>query len=113
MENIIIIVIAVLVLGVSVYLSVKHFKGEGGCCGGVTYKPKKKKLKNVLYKKEFKVDGMHCEHCRARVEEAVNDISGICGKVDLGKGTLTVSYSKDVDDSIIVSRLERAGYKAK
>ena len=25
--------------------------------------------------KTFRVEGMHCEHCKARVEEAVNDIT--------------------------------------
>ncbi|MFR4756954.1 MAG: heavy-metal-associated domain-containing protein [Evtepia gabavorous] len=36
--------------------------------------------------KTFQVEGMHCEHCKVRVEEAVNDIKGAAGKVDLKKG---------------------------
>ena len=54
---------------------------------------------------------MHCQHCKNRVEEVVNDIKGIAGKVDLKKGELTVSYAEDVADEIIKARIERAGYE--
>ena len=52
---------------------------------------------------------MHCKHCR-RVEEAINDINGVAGKVDLRKGELTVFYAVDVDDETVKARIERAGY---
>lgn len=61
-------------------------------------------------KKNFKVDGMHCDHCKNRVEEVVNDIQGVAGKVDLKKGELTVSYAEDVTDDIIKAKITRAGY---
>ena len=108
-DYIIISIIAVIIV-IAVISSVKHFKGEGGCCGGGSYKPKKKKLKDVKYQKTFKVGGMHCEHCKRRVEEVVNDIVGVAGKVDLKKGELTVSYAEDIDDEIIKAKIERAGY---
>lgn len=109
MENYIIIgVIAVIVVIGAIY-TIKHFKGEGGCCGGGSYKPRKKKLSKVLYQKNFKVDGMHCDHCKNRVEEVVNDIHGVAGKVDLKKGELTVSYAEDVTDDIIKAKITRAG----
>ena len=110
MENYIIIGIIAVIVVIAVISSIKHFKGEGGCCGGGSYKPKRKKLSGVKYTKKFKVDGMHCEHCKRRVEEAVNDIKGIAGRVDLKKGELTVSYAEDIDDEIIKAKIERAGY---
>ncbi|MBQ8404581.1 MAG: heavy-metal-associated domain-containing protein [Clostridia bacterium] len=110
MENYIIIgVIAVIIL-IGVIYTVKHFKGESGCCGGGGYKPKKKKLANVKYQKVFKVEGMHCERCKNRVEEVINDIKGAAGKVDLKKGELTVSYAEDIGDEVIKAKIERAGY---
>ena len=57
------------------------------------------------------VVGMHCEHCKARVEEVVNDIKGVAGSVKLKKGELTVSYAEDVEDERIKSKIERVGYK--
>lgn len=111
MEDYIIIGVLIVAIVVGVIFTVKHFKGEGGCCSGRSFKPKKKKLSTVKYQKTFKVDGMHCEHCRGRVEEVVNDIKGVAGRVDLKKSELTVLYAEDVDDELIISRIEKIGYK--
>lgn len=110
MENYIIIAVIILIAAVAVRSSVKHFKGQGGCCGGGDYKPKNKKLSKIICKKTFKVSGMHCKHCIRRVEEAVNDIKGAAGKVNLKKGELIVSFSEEVDDKVIISKVEKAGY---
>ncbi|MBP3578817.1 MAG: heavy-metal-associated domain-containing protein [Lachnospiraceae bacterium] len=107
----IIIAILVVALFFGIRATVKHFARKSGCCGSADYKPKKKKISKVLYQKNFKVEGMHCEHCKARVEEVVNDIQGVSGSVDLKNGTLTVSYAEDVDDELIKSKIERVGYK--
>ena len=106
------IVIAIIIAFVAfgVRSTMKHFKGQGGCCGGGSYKPRKKKLSNILYKKTFNVEGMHCEHCKNRVEEVVNDIVGVAGNIDLKKGKLIVSYAEDIDDEVIIAHIERAGY---
>lgn len=110
MENYIIIAILVFVVALGIRSTIKHFKGQGGCCGGNDYKPKKKKLKQIAYKKSFKVEGMHCEHCKNRVEEVVNDIQSVAGSVNLKKGELTVSYAEKVDDELIKAAIEKAGY---
>ena len=106
----IIIAILVVALFFGIRATVKHFARKGGCCGSADYKPKKKKLSKVLYKKTFRVEGMHCEHCKARVEEIVNDIQGVSGSVNLKTGILTVSYAEDVEDELIKSKIERVGY---
>ena len=113
METYIIVGIIIVLIGIGIFSSVKHFRGDGGCCGGRSYKPKKKKLSKVIYTKTFHIDGMHCEHCKNRVEEVVNDINGISGKVVLSRGELIVSYAKDVDDEFIKARIEKAGYIVK
>lgn len=107
----IIIAILVVALFFGIRATVKHFARKSGCCGSADYKPKKKKLSKVLFQKSFKIEGMHCEHCKTRVEEVVNDIQGVSGSVDLKKCTLTVSYAENVDDEVIKSKIERAGYK--
>lgn len=112
MENIVIVVILLLIVGIAIVPAVRHLKGQGKCCGGTGFKPKKKKLSGVLYEKTFRVEGMHCEHCKGRVEEVVNDITGIAGRVNLKKGELTILYAQDVPDEQIIARLEKAGYRA-
>ena len=59
------------------------------------------------------IDGMHCSHCKNRVEEVVNDIRGIAGRVNLKKDELLVSYKEDVSDEKIKERIERVGYVVK
>ena len=88
----------------------KKLRQGGGCCGGGDYKPRKKKLSHVAGQKTFQVEGMYCEHCKVRVEEAVNDIKGAAGKVDLKKGLLTVSYAESLDEEQVKQKVERAGY---
>lgn len=110
MQNFILIGILILILSLSLLTLLKR-AGRKGCCGsGSDYKPKRKKLKHVVGTKSFAVGGMHCQKCANRVEEVVNDIPGIVGRVDLKKGILTVSYERDVSDELILSRIERVGY---
>lgn len=112
MKDYIVVAVIVVLAAVGVVYALKHFKGQGGCCGGSHYRTKKKKLPRVLYRKTFQVEGMHCDHCKARVEEVVNDMAGVAGTVDLKAGTLTVSYAEDVSDDLICQHLSRAGYPA-
>ena len=93
-ENIILLVLVVVVVAIGLWSTVRHFRGKGGgCCGGGDYKPRKKKLSHVAGQKTFQVEGMHCEHCKVRVEEAVNDIKGAA-----------------LDDEQVKQKVERAGY---
>ena len=109
MDHVIIGVI-ILIVFFAVRTIVKR-SGRKGCCGsGSDYKPRKKKLKNVIATKVFAVDGMHCEKCANRVTEVVNDIPGVAGVVDLKKGIVTVSYEQDVADDQIKAKIERVGY---
>ncbi len=114
MQNLVIIVIIVMIVAGGIHPAIGHFKGQGGCCGGGGYRPKKKKLKKVVSRKIFVVEGMHCEHCKNRVEEIVNDIRGVSGKVNLKEGKLTVFYGENADaavDKLIKERMEKAGYR--
>ena len=113
MDNYIIIGIIVLLAVIAIGTLVKR-AGRKGCCGsGSDYKPRKKKLKNVIATKIFVVDGMHCEKCANRVTEIVNDIQGCAGVVNLKKGIVTVSYEQEVPDERIKERIERVGYTVK
>ncbi len=110
MENMIIIGIIALTTLAAVTVLVRR-SGRKGCCGsGSDYKPRKKKLQAVISTKVFAVEGMHCQRCAGRVMEAVNDIPGVAGVVDLKKGIVTVSYAQTVPDEQIKDRLQRVGY---
>lgn len=110
-----IIVIAILAAAVILALrsTVKHFRGEGGCCGGGTYKARKKKLSAVNGKKTALVEGMSCQHCVNRVMEAVNAIEGASAVVHLKKGKVVISMNRSIEDAVIISAIENAGYVVK
>lgn len=113
MENIIIIgILAVLVL-VGIRSTAKHFKGEGGCCGGGTapVKVEEKKLSQVIRTKTVIVDGMTCDHCKAWVEKSINEIDGVAAKVNLKKREVVVSMEKEISDEQIYRAIEKAGYR--
>lgn len=112
MENIIIIGILVVAVIIGVIYTVKHFKGESSCCGGgSSVKVKKKKLKNVIARKILVIEGMTCDHCKDRVERALNDLNGVAGKVNLSKKQAVVSMEKEVSDEALCAVVEKAGYK--
>lgn len=111
MENFIIAAILAIVLFFSIRSSIKHFHGEGGCCGGGTYKARKKKLNTVVGRKTVSVEGMSCQHCVNRVMEAVNSIEGASALVKLNKGLVVVSVEHPIDNEMIKDAIEKAGYK--
>ena len=112
MENAILLALIIAAVAAGVWQVLRRVQGKGGgCCGGGgSYTAKKKNLSHVIGQKTFLVEGMSCEHCKARVEEAVNDIHGAVGHADWKKGLLTVSYAEPVDDETIRQKVERAGY---
>ena len=60
---------------------------------------KRKKIQEVkpitekIMKKEFKVEGMTCNHCRMHVEKALNSIDGVKATVTLDPPVATVEFS--------------------
>lgn len=104
-----------LVLAVMIFLavrsSIRHFKGEGGCCGGAEKRPKKKRLKgNIVAQKVISIEGMHCDHCKYRVEEALNALEGVSAKVSLKKHCAVVSMNQYIADEVLKAAVEKAGY---
>lgn len=113
MENIIIVGILVIVVAIGLRSAIKHFKGEGGCCGGgsAPVEVPEKKLENVIGTKTVVVDGMTCEHCKGWVEKAINGIDGASAKVNLRKREAVVSMEREVSDAEIRAVLSQAGYR--
>ena len=111
MANIIISAIIVVMIVIGVREALKHFKGQGGCCGGGTYKLKPKKLQNVADTRTVLVDGMSCEHCENRVREAINDLPGMsAARVSHKKGVAVINGERTIDEAEIRAAIKKAGY---
>ncbi len=112
MDNVIIIVVLLVILVLALLRMKKHFKG-GGCCGSGsnTIRSAKQLTEPKIGEKVLTVEGMHCENCQARVENAVNRLDGVVCRVNLKKKTATVSYSAEVSDEALKGAIEKLGYK--
>lgn len=112
MGTAIIIVILVIAVIFALRSSLKHMKGEGGCCGGsAAPKAKKKKLEGTkVAEKIIYIEGMHCENCKNSVERELNKIDGVVAKVNLQKNLAVVSMSRMVTEAELQEAVERVDF---
>ena len=115
MADIIIVLIVIILLGLALKGSIKHFKGEGPCCGGGSGNSKKPKTKfldgPVIGRKTLKISGMHCEHCVNAVTNALNEIDGVVAKVTLKSNSAEVSYDREINEADLKNAVKKAGYE--
>ena len=111
MDYIIIAILAGIVI-IAILRSIQHFKG-GGCCGSGsnTIRDKKALTEPKIGEKVLTVEGMHCENCEIRVENALNRLESVACKVSWKKKSAIVSYSKDVSNDLLKETVERLGYQ--
>ena len=111
MQDLIIICILIVIILIAVMRTIYYFKGKSICCEtGNTY-ISKKKLKKVIGKKTYIIDGMSCENCGARVLRYINDIEGVVGKIKVRKKELVVFMEREVLDDEIIDAVNKAGYQ--
>ena len=106
-------IILVVILFFAVKNAIPHFRGEGGCCGGSGKEKliKPAKLEEVIATKVVKIEGMRCENCHRRVQNALNSIDGVNAKVNGDKAEAVVKLGRDIDDNEIKKAVTDLGYK--
>lgn len=111
MQDYIVAGILLIVVGVAVFRAVKHFKG-GGCCGSgsVTIRDKKVLTAPKLGEMVLTIEGMHCENCAIRIENALNRLDGVLCKVNHRRKIATVSYSAKPSQAQLIDTVEQLGY---
>ena len=61
---------------------------------------------------EYTVRGMHCDHCRAAVEQELSTVRGVESvAVDL-QTKLVLVRGRDLDDAELRAAIDEAGYEA-
>lgn len=112
MENIIILILLAVLAVFAVRGSIRHFRGEGGCCGGTSSKPKKKKLKNkITGTYTFDIEGMHCSNCADRITRSLNELDGVSAKVSHKRHSAKIFCDRQIDVEQLKQAVERGGYK--
>lgn len=117
MADTIIILVVVMILIFALKGSIRHFRGEGACCGGGSGSVKTKKVKKktldgpVTGQRTIRISGMHCRNCANSVTNALNAIDGVSAKVSLKDNTAEVSFDRTVDDADLKQAVEKAGFE--
>ena len=106
MENYIIIGVLLLIVVIALLRAKKHFKG-----GGNTIRLTKTLDGPKLGEKTLTIEGMTCENCEIRVENALNRLDHVAATVRWKKKTAVVAYSAEVSDEALKTAVERLGYK--
>lgn len=114
----VIILIAILaaVIG-AVIPTIRHLKGQGGCCSGTSEKTEQEEDKvlsgPVTCKKIIEIEGMYCSNCANSVKRALNKIDGASAEVSLEEGTAEVSMTEEVPDMTLRLAVENLNYHVK
>ena len=112
-------VIICIILIIICIFSVKSYmkKVSHGCCGsgGDEVKKIKPKDKNIFhYSFTFKIDieGMSCDYCKRRVENAFNEKEGFYAVVNLKKKSALVRTKRKVSQDELKEIILEQGYRA-
>lgn len=62
-------------------------------------------------KKIIEINGMHCEKCKSRVENALNALDGVKAKVNLAKKNAVVEIKGDVSDDTLKNTVTDLGFE--
>ena len=110
-------VIICLVLLVIVIFAVRSYlkKLKSGCCGSggdevKRVRPADRDVSHYPYAKMVTIEGMHCQNCARRIENAFNTRDGLYAKVDLGKRTALVRSKRQVPDEELKGIVRGLGY---
>lgn len=61
--------------------------------------------------KKILIEGMTCEHCVKRVENAIKEVEGVKSvKVNLKEKYANVDFSKKVDNAKLINAIDEVGY---
>ena len=112
-STIVIVVILAVILFFAVKNSIPHFRGEGGCCGGSGKEKliKPAKLERIIATKVMKIEGMRCENCNRRVQNALNQLDGVNAKVYGDRAEAVVKLGRDVEDIELEKAVTGLGYR--
>lgn len=112
-SNMIIIIILGSIIFFAARSAVSHLKGDGSCCGGGDKMKliRPKRLEKIVDIKKVRIEGMVCDHCSGRIQNALNSMDGISAKVIRSKGEAVIKSDREIDEQKIRSVITELGYR--
>ena len=110
----IVVLVFAIVLALAVRAALRHFKGEGGCCGGGAGAPPPvadKAIGPAVARRELSLDGLHCMKCVARVKAALEALPGVAADVTLDPQRAIVRMDREVPDESLRKAVENQGFQ--
>lgn len=109
------VVILVIVLILIFALNGAKKRVKGGCCSGGSkvkrVKAKDTDITHYSYKMVAGVEGMTCDSCKIRVENAFNSLPGCYAKVNLKNKCAEVWSKKEMSEEEVSGIVKKSGYK--
>lgn len=115
----IIIAAGILLIVFAVWQTVQKARGKAksSCCGTKEVVAAKKvedtDVSHYPYRYRLSVDGMMCSNCARNVENTLNNMNGVWGKVNLGKKEAEVLTKEAVSEESFAKALKDASYTLK
>ena len=110
----IVVLVFAIVLALAVRAALRHFKGEGGCCGGGSGTPPPvadKEIGPAVARRELALGGLHCMKCVARVKAALEALPGVAADVTLDPQRAVVRMDREVPDEALRKAVEDQGFQ--
>lgn len=62
-------------------------------------------------KTTVKIKGMTCQHCAMAVKKSLQEVAGVTDiQIDMGKGEAVLEHSQPIDNTMVKTKIEKAGY---
>ena len=111
-----IIAVGLLLIVFALWQTVQKARGKAksSCCGTAEAVSAKKvedtDVSNYPYRYRLSIDGMMCSNCAKNVENTLNNMNGVWGKVNLGKKEAEVLSKQAVSEDSFAHALQDASY---
>lgn len=105
------ILLVIGIVGICLRSFLRRMTGKTNCCGTAKKPRTKKKLAAPIGLLTLVIGGMHCEHCRRSVTDALGALDGVAANVRLADGTAIVVYERPVRDEELIRAVESAGFE--
>lgn len=105
------ILLVVGIVGICLRSFLRRFTGKTNCCATAKKPMRKKRLSAPIGHLTLFIGGMHCEHCRRSVTDALGALDGVAANVRLSDGTADVAYERPVRDEELIRAVESAGFE--
>lgn len=107
-----VVLLVIIIIGARSFMK----RAASGCCGSGDDKKRVKVDKDIshyTYKYVMNIEGMHCNHCKSSVENALNSLDGVYADVDLKGGKALIYLKEEGQSQKLAGAVRACGFTVK